>query len=141
MSPLYFFELFSSLGYYLLRTSSLKFKLTIPQFQVQTLEITPRKHVCSSLRLLHQTSTITMCSKAKGQYHSLCFIAQITKLTVLHTFLFSHYLAQIWSTFGSSQREFKIRAVSMSANDASNYIPKAPIFLPEGPWKQVIIFI
>ncbi|GMY14596.1 arginine biosynthesis bifunctional protein ArgJ, chloroplastic-like [Fagus crenata] len=36
-----------------------------------------------------------------------------------------------------SQREFKIRAVSMSGNDASNYIPKAPIFLPEGPWKQI----
>uniref|UniRef100_A0A2N9J2G0 Uncharacterized protein n=1 Tax=Fagus sylvatica TaxID=28930 RepID=A0A2N9J2G0_FAGSY len=44
---------------------------------------------------------------------------------------------KIWSTFGSSQREFKIRAVSMSGNDASNYIPKAPIFLPEGPWKQI----
>ncbi|XP_023899991.2 arginine biosynthesis bifunctional protein ArgJ, chloroplastic isoform X1 [Quercus suber] len=32
------------------------------------------------------------------------------------------------------QREFKIRA---TANDAANYIPKAPIFLPQGPWNQI----
>ncbi|KAK9994567.1 hypothetical protein SO802_024270 [Lithocarpus litseifolius] len=34
------------------------------------------------------------------------------------------------------QREFKILA---TANDASNsnYIPKAPIFLPQGPWNQI----
>ncbi|XP_030926618.1 arginine biosynthesis bifunctional protein ArgJ, chloroplastic-like [Quercus lobata] len=46
--------------------------------------------------------------------------------------------SQIWSSFSSSQREFKVRAVSTTGNiDASNYIPKAPIFLPEGPWKQI----
>ena len=47
---------------------------------------------------------------------------------------------QIWTPFGSSsRREFKVRVVSMAAgNEASSYIPKAPIVLPEGPWKQVI---
>ncbi|XP_030969438.1 arginine biosynthesis bifunctional protein ArgJ, chloroplastic-like isoform X3 [Quercus lobata] len=46
--------------------------------------------------------------------------------------------SQIWSSFSSSQREFKVCAVSTTGNiDASNYIPKAPIFLPEGPWKQI----
>lgn len=44
---------------------------------------------------------------------------------------------KIWTSFGSSQREFKIHAVSMTGNESSNYIPKAPIFLPEGPWKQI----
>ncbi|XP_052175317.1 arginine biosynthesis bifunctional protein ArgJ, chloroplastic isoform X2 [Diospyros lotus] len=28
-------------------------------------------------------------------------------------------------------------AVSQTVNDASNYMPAAPIFLPEGPWKQI----
>lgn len=53
---------------------------------------------------------------------------------------FSSLFVQIWSPFGSSRREFKLRVVSMSGNEASNYIPKAPIVLPEGPWKQVISF-
>ena len=53
-------------------------------------------------------------------------------------FVFFHYFTQIWTSFGSSQREFKIHAVSMTGNESSNNIPKAPIFLPEGPWKQVI---
>jgi glutamate N-acetyltransferase/amino-acid N-acetyltransferase len=37
-----------------------------------------------------------------------------------------------------ASRNFKIRAVSTADNQASTYIPAAPIFLPEGPWKQVI---
>ncbi|XP_062166567.1 arginine biosynthesis bifunctional protein ArgJ, chloroplastic [Alnus glutinosa] len=60
--------------------------------------------------------------------------------------LASHYVSidlpalsgpKIWCPFGSSRREFKLRVVSMTGNDASNYIPKAPIVLPEGPWKQI----
>lgn len=39
--------------------------------------------------------------------------------------------------FGSSRRDFKIPAISMSAIEVSAHIPAAPIFLPEGPWKQV----
>lgn len=53
---------------------------------------------------------------------------------------FSSLFVQIWSPFGSSRREFKLRVVSMSGSEASNYVPKAPIVLPEGPWKQVISF-
>ncbi|KAE8099446.1 hypothetical protein FH972_017428 [Carpinus fangiana] len=46
---------------------------------------------------------------------------------------------KIWTPFGSSsRREIKVRVVSMAAgNEASSYIPKAPIVLPEGPWKQI----
>ncbi|XP_058767222.1 arginine biosynthesis bifunctional protein ArgJ, chloroplastic [Vicia villosa] len=36
-----------------------------------------------------------------------------------------------------TSRNFKIRAVSSTENQASRYIPAAPIFLPEGPWKQI----
>ena len=40
--------------------------------------------------------------------------------------------------FGSYQRRgFRIFAMSTSVSEASNYIPVAPIFLPDGPWKQV----
>ncbi|GAV62525.1 ArgJ domain-containing protein [Cephalotus follicularis] len=42
--------------------------------------------------------------------------------------------------FGSnccSQREFKTHAVSLSTSESSNYIPAAPILLPQGPWKQI----
>ncbi|KAI4349276.1 hypothetical protein L6164_009885 [Bauhinia variegata] len=56
-----------------------------------------------------------------------------------------HYLAHVHSvnftkTFGSSGsslRDFRVFATSMAANQASTYIPAAPIFLPEGPWKQI----
>ncbi|KAK7345666.1 hypothetical protein VNO77_16274 [Canavalia gladiata] len=37
----------------------------------------------------------------------------------------------------SSPRDLRIRAVSTTENHASSYIPGAPIFLPEGPWKQI----
>ncbi|KAM1094633.1 hypothetical protein ACFX13_009741 [Malus domestica] len=39
--------------------------------------------------------------------------------------------------FGSSGRDFKIPAISMPAVEVSAHIPAAPIFLPEGPWKQI----
>ncbi|KAL2509404.1 Arginine biosynthesis bifunctional protein ArgJ [Forsythia ovata] len=38
---------------------------------------------------------------------------------------------------GYSQRDFRMFAALSVANDASNYIPAAPILLPEGPWQQV----
>ncbi|KAK9290440.1 hypothetical protein L1049_008610 [Liquidambar formosana] len=44
---------------------------------------------------------------------------------------------KIWSSLGSSRMDFRIFAVSSSVNEASTYIPAAPIFLPEGPWKQI----
>ncbi|CAJ2677521.1 unnamed protein product [Trifolium pratense] len=39
--------------------------------------------------------------------------------------------------FAASRNNFKIRSVSTTNNQASTYIPAAPIFLPEGPWKQI----
>ncbi|XP_004495013.1 arginine biosynthesis bifunctional protein ArgJ, chloroplastic [Cicer arietinum] len=36
-----------------------------------------------------------------------------------------------------ASRNLKIRAVSTTENHASTYIPAAPIFLPDGPWKQI----
>ncbi|RVW39663.1 Arginine biosynthesis bifunctional protein ArgJ, chloroplastic [Vitis vinifera] len=40
--------------------------------------------------------------------------------------------------FGSYQRRgFRILAMSSSVSEASNYITAAPIFLPDGPWKQI----
>ncbi|KAK2974210.1 hypothetical protein RJ640_014478, partial [Escallonia rubra] len=41
-----------------------------------------------------------------------------------------------FSLLGVSQRDLRVFASSV-LNEASNYIPAAPIFLPEGPWKQV----
>ncbi|OIT18801.1 arginine biosynthesis bifunctional protein argj, chloroplastic [Nicotiana attenuata] len=35
------------------------------------------------------------------------------------------------------RRDFKVLAVTSMSKEASNYIPAAPIFLPEGPWQQV----
>ncbi|KAH7844965.1 hypothetical protein Vadar_033763 [Vaccinium darrowii] len=42
------------------------------------------------------------------------------------------------SFVGSSQRDLRVFAVASTANEAWNYIPAAPIYLPEGPWKQVV---
>ncbi|KAF8396749.1 hypothetical protein HHK36_018379 [Tetracentron sinense] len=42
-----------------------------------------------------------------------------------------------WSSFGASLRNFRVCVVSSSMNETSNYIPAAPILLPEGPWKQI----
>ncbi|KAH9672233.1 Arginine biosynthesis bifunctional protein ArgJ [Citrus sinensis] len=44
---------------------------------------------------------------------------------------------KITRSFVSSRRDFKVLAVTSSLKEASNYIPAAPIFLPEGPWKQI----
>ncbi|KAB5532253.1 hypothetical protein DKX38_018923 [Salix brachista] len=48
---------------------------------------------------------------------------------------------QVLRSFGLSKRNFKVFAVaassSSSMSEASNYIPAAPIFLPEGPWQQI----
>ncbi|XP_038697547.1 arginine biosynthesis bifunctional protein ArgJ, chloroplastic isoform X1 [Tripterygium wilfordii] len=41
------------------------------------------------------------------------------------------------SSFASFRRDYRIFAVAKSVNEASNYIPAAPIFLPEGPWNQI----
>ncbi|XP_059667795.1 arginine biosynthesis bifunctional protein ArgJ, chloroplastic [Cornus florida] len=40
-------------------------------------------------------------------------------------------------SFGSSRREYRVFTISSTANEMSNHIPAAPIFLPEGPWKQI----
>jgi len=44
-------------------------------------------------------------------------------------------------SLGLSKRSFKVFSVTVSSlsstSEASNYIPAAPIFLPEGPWQQV----
>ncbi|KAL3531843.1 hypothetical protein ACH5RR_005364 [Cinchona calisaya] len=40
--------------------------------------------------------------------------------------------------FGNNRIQFKVMATTSSAvKDASNYIPAAPILLPEGPWQQI----
>ncbi|CAN0881518.1 Arginine biosynthesis bifunctional protein ArgJ, chloroplastic [Linum grandiflorum] len=39
------------------------------------------------------------------------------------------------SSFHLVNREFKVFATSM--NEGANYIPAAPIFLPQGPWKEI----
>lgn len=45
---------------------------------------------------------------------------------------------QILGSFGYSKRGFKVLAMSSVASDASNYLPMAPILLPDGPWDQVL---
>ncbi|PNT01632.1 hypothetical protein POPTR_015G112400v4 [Populus trichocarpa] len=48
---------------------------------------------------------------------------------------------QVLRSFGLSKRNFKLFSVTVSSlssmSEASNYIPAAPIFLPEGPWQQI----
>ncbi|PSS09889.1 Arginine biosynthesis bifunctional protein ArgJ beta chain like [Actinidia chinensis var. chinensis] len=41
------------------------------------------------------------------------------------------------NSFCSLRRDFRVFAVASTANEAWNYIPAAPIFLPEGSWKQI----
>ncbi|XP_027071420.1 arginine biosynthesis bifunctional protein ArgJ, chloroplastic isoform X1 [Coffea arabica] len=38
---------------------------------------------------------------------------------------------------GSRRRNFIVMAASSTVMEASNYIPAAPSFLPEGPWRQI----
>lgn len=48
---------------------------------------------------------------------------------------------QIYDPFGASRSNinYKVFAVAMTENEAaSNYVPPAPILLPQGPWKQVL---
>ncbi|KAL5740621.1 hypothetical protein ACOSP7_029504 [Xanthoceras sorbifolium] len=47
------------------------------------------------------------------------------------------FAPQILSSFGSCKRDIRVFAMSSNLKEASNYIPPAPIFLPEGPWKQI----
>ncbi|XP_031259849.1 arginine biosynthesis bifunctional protein ArgJ, chloroplastic [Pistacia vera] len=47
------------------------------------------------------------------------------------------FAPKMTTSFGSSHRDYKLCAVSSSLKEASNYIPAAPILLPEGPWKQI----
>lgn len=42
-----------------------------------------------------------------------------------------------FSSLGSSVRDYRVFAVASTANEAWNYIPAAPILVPEGPWKQI----
>ncbi|XP_058210304.1 arginine biosynthesis bifunctional protein ArgJ, chloroplastic isoform X2 [Rhododendron vialii] len=41
------------------------------------------------------------------------------------------------NSVGYSRRDLRVFAVASTANEAWNYIPAAPIYLPEGPWKQI----
>ncbi|XP_027935396.1 arginine biosynthesis bifunctional protein ArgJ, chloroplastic isoform X1 [Vigna unguiculata] len=51
-----------------------------------------------------------------------------------HHFLHFHFASSLnTKSFNSSVRNIMIRAASTNAN----YIPAAPIFLPEGPWNQI----
>ncbi|KAM7526307.1 hypothetical protein LguiA_016209 [Lonicera macranthoides] len=43
----------------------------------------------------------------------------------------------ILGSFCSHRRDLRVVSASSVMNDLSNYIPAAPIFLPEGPWKQI----
>ncbi|XVE96837.1 hypothetical protein REPUB_Repub02eG0257500 [Reevesia pubescens] len=41
------------------------------------------------------------------------------------------------SSICSSKADFKVFATASNVNEASNYIPAAPILLPDGVWKQI----
>ncbi|KAD7479779.1 hypothetical protein R6Q59_008600 [Mikania micrantha] len=44
---------------------------------------------------------------------------------------------KLLGSFDSTKRDFRVFAISSVVKEASNFIPAAPIFLPEGPWKQI----
>lgn len=44
---------------------------------------------------------------------------------------------KLWSSFGSTRSDTRVIFVSLSVDPSANYVPPAPILLPEGPWKQV----
>ncbi|XVF55327.1 hypothetical protein PTKIN_Ptkin06aG0028200 [Pterospermum kingtungense] len=49
-----------------------------------------------------------------------------------------HFVSlQIIGSICRSKADFKVFAVSSNVNEASNYIPAAPILLPDGVWKQI----
>ncbi|XP_022742155.1 arginine biosynthesis bifunctional protein ArgJ, chloroplastic-like isoform X3 [Durio zibethinus] len=47
------------------------------------------------------------------------------------------FFLQIISSICSSKADFKVFAAASNVNEASNYIPAAPILLPDGVWKQI----
>ncbi|XP_021906276.1 arginine biosynthesis bifunctional protein ArgJ, chloroplastic [Carica papaya] len=47
------------------------------------------------------------------------------------------FTSKTLSMRGLSRRDYKVYAVASTVNEASDHIPAAPIFLPEGPWKQI----
>ncbi|KAF7144771.1 hypothetical protein RHSIM_Rhsim04G0153900 [Rhododendron simsii] len=49
----------------------------------------------------------------------------------------AYTLSQRLNSVGYSRRDLMVFAVASTANEAWNYIPAAPIYLPEGPWKQI----
>ncbi|XP_076892214.1 arginine biosynthesis bifunctional protein ArgJ, chloroplastic-like [Bidens hawaiensis] len=44
---------------------------------------------------------------------------------------------KLLGSFTSPKRDFRVLAMSSVVKEASKFIPAAPIFLPEGPWKQI----
>ncbi|KAG5553857.1 hypothetical protein RHGRI_011658 [Rhododendron griersonianum] len=46
-------------------------------------------------------------------------------------------MSQSLNSVGYSRRDLRVFTVVSTANEAWNYIPAAPIYLPEGPWKQI----
>ncbi|XP_028758209.1 arginine biosynthesis bifunctional protein ArgJ, chloroplastic isoform X2 [Neltuma alba] len=52
-------------------------------------------------------------------------------------FLHSHPKPKIFSSSDSSPRHLRICAVSATGDLPATYVPAAPIFLTEGPWKQI----
>ncbi|PWA92700.1 arginine biosynthesis bifunctional protein [Artemisia annua] len=45
--------------------------------------------------------------------------------------------SKLSGSFASTKRDFRVFAMSSVVSETSNYIAAAPIFLPEGPWKQI----
>ncbi|XP_023763243.1 arginine biosynthesis bifunctional protein ArgJ, chloroplastic [Lactuca sativa] len=44
---------------------------------------------------------------------------------------------KLLGSFASPKRDFRVFSMSIDVKEASNFISAAPIFLPEGPWKQI----
>ncbi|KAM0022994.1 putative transferase [Helianthus debilis subsp. tardiflorus] len=63
---------------------------------------------------------------------SLCVPPQFVSLKPSHL-----YSPKNLGSFSALKRDFRVFAMSSVANDAATFIPAAPIFLPEGPWKQI----
>ncbi|CAI9273368.1 unnamed protein product [Lactuca saligna] len=63
---------------------------------------------------------------------SLCVPPQFVSLKV------SEFNSRkLLGSFASPKRDFRVFSMSTDVKEASNFIPAAPIFLPEGPWKQI----
>ncbi|KAA0044074.1 arginine biosynthesis bifunctional protein ArgJ [Cucumis melo var. makuwa] len=46
-----------------------------------------------------------------------------------------HYPSLKFPTFQSHKRNFRV--FSVATNETANYLPQAPILIPDGPWKQI----